>query len=158
MLVTVIGLAIVLLAAFFIAWPLLGDVPATPAPAADTREGTPEHDKEQALLAIREADFDHRTGKLSDEDYASLRAELETRALNAMAAIESASALHPVAPSATSAPPSAAPAATTPSPRAGGEPAGFCPACGVRFARDSRFCSGCGKKLPAAPQRGRRRA
>jgi hypothetical protein len=157
-LVTAIGLAIVLLAAFFVAWPLLGDAPATPVATVDTREGTPEHDKEQALLAIREADFDHRTGKLSDDDYAALRAELETRALNAMAAIESASALHPVTSTQTAAPSSGAANAATQPTRGGGEPAGFCPACGVRFARDARFCSGCGKKLPAAPQRGRRRA
>ena len=28
----------------------------------------------------------------------------------------------------------------------------------LRFLRDARFCSGCGKQLPAAPQRVRRRA
>lgn len=157
MLVTIIGLAIVLLAAFYVAWPLLHDAPPAQHTSDDSREGSPEHDKEQALLAIREADFDHRTGKLSDEDYAALRADLETRALSAMAAIESASALHPVAASAAHPAASGAPAAATQTTR-GGEPAGFCPACGVRFSRDDRFCSGCGKKLPAAPQRGRRRA
>lgn len=156
MLVTVLGLIIVLLAAGFVAWPLLqAEAPAS-AGEVDVEEGSPEREKDQALLAIRDADFDHRTGKLSDEDYAALRAELEGRALSAMAAIESAAALHPVA-AAGSAPvtPSAPPA--TPSPR-GAEPAGFCSACGMRFVRDARFCSGCGKKLPAAPQRGRRRA
>jgi hypothetical protein len=157
-LVTVIGLVIVLLAAFFVAWPMLQDAPIVSA-APDTQEGTPEHEKEQALRAIREADFDHRTGKLSDEDHAALRAELEARALSAMAALESASALHPVAAAAPGAQgaPSGASASTAPGAR-GAEPAGFCPACGVRFVRDTRFCSGCGKKLPTAPQRGRRRA
>ena len=155
MLVTVLGLIIVLLAAGFVAWPLLQpDAPASSA-VVDIQEGSPERDKEQALIAIREADFDHRTGKLSDEDYATLRTELEGRALNAMAAIESESALHPVIPAAPAVAPGGASAPTS---RAGGEPGGFCPACGVRFLRDARFCSGCGKKLPAAPQRGRRRA
>jgi NADH pyrophosphatase NudC (nudix superfamily) len=154
-LVTIIGLAIVLLAALYVAWPMLQDVPSAAPTVPDTEEGAPEHDKERALLAIREADFDHRTGKLSDEDYAALRAELEARALSAMSAIESASALHPV-PSLAAATAATAPAASQAA--RGGEPGGFCPACGVRFVRDARFCSGCGQKLPAAPQRGRRRA
>lgn len=154
MLVTVLGLIIVLLAAGFVAWPLLQAEAPTSVSTVDVEEGSPEREKDQALLAIREADFDHRTGKLSDEDYAALRAELEGRALNAMAAIESASALRPVS-SAASAP--ALGASAAPAARAG-EPGGFCPACGVRFVSDARFCSGCGKKLPAAPQRGRRRA
>jgi len=154
-LLTIIGLILVLAAAFYVTWPLFS------AAADDGRAGAaneptasaPEHDKEQALIAIREADFDHRTGKLSDEDYGRLREELEGRALAAIAALDSANALHPV-PAAT---PAAAPAATQ-QPRAASEPGGFCPACGVRFARDARFCPGCGKKLPAATPRGRRRA
>ena len=154
MLVTVLGLIIVLLAAGFVAWPLLQAEAPEPITTIGAEEGSPEREKDQALLAIREADFDHRTGKLSDEDYAALRAELEGRALSAMAAIESASALRPVS-SAASAP--AAGTGAAPAAR-GGEPGGFCPACGVRFVSDARFCSGCGKKLPAAPQRGRRRA
>lgn len=152
MLVTIIGLAIVLLAALYVAWPLLQDAPSAAPVVPDTEEGTPERDKEQALLAIREADFDHRTGKLSDEDYAALRAELEARALSAMAALETANALHPVPSTAAAAAPAAPPTTR------GGEPGGFCPACGVRFVRDARFCSGCGRKLPAAPQRDRLRA
>jgi cytochrome c-type biogenesis protein CcmI len=155
-LVTVIGLVIVLLAAFFVAWPLLQDVSVGSNAAADSREGSPEHEKEQALRAIREADFDHQVGKLSDEDHAALRAELESRALAAMAAIESASALHPVAAAVPGAP--AAGATAAPAARGAAGPAGFCPACGVRFVRDAGFCSGCGKKLTAATQRGRRRA
>jgi len=155
MLVTVIGLVLVLLAAFFIAWPLLSGVePEAPGPgaASDGAESNPEHDKELALRAIREADFDHRTGKLSDEDHALLRQELEERALRAMAAIDDASALHAVPPGA----PQAAPAVTQA--RGAAEPGGFCPACGVRFARGARFCPGCGTRLPAATPRGRRRA
>jgi len=154
--VTVIGLAIVLLAAFYVAWPLLQAAPVASPVADDVAAGTAEHDKDQALRAIREADFDHRTGKLSDEDYGVLRAELEGRALSAMAAIERANALH-AAPPAPGAAPGATSPATSQAPR-GAEPGGFCPACGVRFARDARYCSGCGKKLPAAPPRGRRRA
>lgn len=153
MITTIIGLLIVLGAAFYVAWPLLaGASAASTAPAEPT--STPEHEKDLALRAIREADFDHRTGKLSDEDYAALREELEGRALSAMAELDAASALHAVPPSA---PPAAQPGAA-PTARTNGEPGGFCPTCGVRFARGARFCPGCGKKLPEATPRGRRRA
>lgn len=157
MITTIVGLVLVLAAAFYVAWPLLAGAPATrePAVAPEDAPGDPEHEKELALRAIREADFDHRTGKLSDEDYASLREELEGRALNAMAEIDAASALHAVPSSAAPAPAAGGAPATA---RAAAEPGGFCPACGVRFARGAHFCPGCGKKLPAAPSRGRRRA
>lgn len=155
MLITAVGLAIVLLAAFFVAWPLMAVVELggrPPAESNDAAASNPEHDKELALRAIRDADFDHRTGKLSDGDHAVLRQELEERALRALAAIDDASALHAVPPGA---PQGAAPAAQA---RGAAEPGGFCPACGVRFARGARFCPGCGKRLPAATPRGRRRA
>lgn len=160
MLVTIVGLVLVLAAAFYVVWPLFAaterEVVASPSDAGAT---TPEHDKEQALLAIREADFDHRTGKLSDEDYAVLREELEARALSAIAAVDAANALHAVpagTPATTGA--TGTQAASTAAARGGAEPAGFCPACGVRFGRDARFCPGCGKSLPNTTARGRRRA
>ncbi len=146
-----------LAAAFYVAWPLLSGASAALEAGVATEDAPsdPEHEKDLALRAIREADFDHRTGKLSDEDYASLRDELEGRALNAMAELDAANALHAVPPSTSAA---ATTGATTSTTRAAAEPGGFCPACGVRFARGARFCPGCGKKLPAATSRGRRRA
>ena len=154
MLTTIIGLILVLGAAFWVAWPLLAGTAVAGAAAPADGERSPAHEKEIALRAIREADFDHRTGKLSDEDYAALREELEGRALSAMAELDAASALHAVP---QGAPPAAQAGAAQPA-RATGEPGGFCPACGVRFARGARFCPGCGKKLPEATPRGRRRA
>lgn len=155
MITTIVGLVLVLAAALYVAWPLLSGAPAAAHVGLATEDAPsdPEHEKDLALRAIREADFDHRTGKLSDEDYASLRDELEGRALNAMAELDAANALHAVPSSAT---PSASVVGAT-SARAAAEPGGFCPACGVRFARGAHFCPGCGKKLPAAPSRGGRR-
>ncbi len=159
MLITIVGLVVVLCAAVYVAWPLLA--PAEPAEALSggsaVNERSPEKEKDLALQAIKEAEFDHRTGKLSDEDYAKLRAELEARALHALAELEAASALHAVGPTA-----GATAQAASPARPGGAEPAGFCPACGTRFTRGARFCGSCGKKLgkklPAAKERGRRRA
>lgn len=44
--------------------------------------------KEEALAAIRDAEFDLHLGKLSAEDYGELRARLEAQALEAMAEME----------------------------------------------------------------------
>lgn len=149
MVITGIGLFIVVFAAIYIAWPLLTqDVPTR---GVDTRsEATAlEKQKESALEAIRELDFDRRVGKLSEEDHASLRADLENRALEAMSALddtrEDAPAMHALAGGGS------APVAD--------EGGGFCPSCGNRFKRDARFCVSCGKKFPKSGSgRGRRRA
>jgi len=44
--------------------------------------------KDEALAAIRDAEFDLYLGKLSAEDYGELRARLEAQALEAMAELE----------------------------------------------------------------------
>jgi len=89
-----------------------------------------EREKNVALLAIKEAEFDHAMGKLSADDYGSLRKLYEQRALGALAALDR---IHDVAPP-------AGPAST------GSESASapFCSGCGRPFTGDDRFCAGCG--------------
>ena len=82
------GLALIAAASFFVAAPLFRPRLATaPAELPDERERW-ERQKRQALAAIKEAEVDHRMGKLSDEDLATMRARFETQALEAMAALE----------------------------------------------------------------------
>jgi methionyl-tRNA synthetase len=50
------------------------------------------------LAAILEADFDHEVGKLSEEDYRSLRGELEERAVGALAALDRVASITPASP------------------------------------------------------------
>jgi hypothetical protein len=96
-----------------------------------------EREKIVALTAIKEAELDHAMGKLSDDDYTSLRTIYEQRALDAMAGLDGLSAA-----SAGTAP------ATTTMPGGpssdGRRPAAFCTACGNRFGGDDRFCASCG--------------
>ena len=47
-----------------------------------------EHERAHAVQGLRELEFDREMGKLSDADYGAMRAGLESRALNAMTAIE----------------------------------------------------------------------
>ena len=86
--VFLLGLALIAAASFFVAAPLFragGGV--EPVPGSGERERW-ERQKRQALAAIKEAELDHRMGKLTDEDLATMRARFEAQALEAMAALE----------------------------------------------------------------------
>jgi hypothetical protein len=45
-------------------------------------------ERDQALAALKELEFDHRTGKISDDDYRTLVAPLRRRAAEALRALE----------------------------------------------------------------------
>jgi len=82
-----LGLALILGAAIVVTAPLFQPRPEGPTLLPAEREAL-ERRKRQALAAIREAELDHRMGKLSDEDMQTMRARFETQALEAMAALE----------------------------------------------------------------------
>lgn len=73
----------------------------------------------QALLALKEIEFDRETGKLSDADYEMLKARYTTRAL----------------------------AALRDEPGSAAAPGPACPTCGLRPEEDAVFCSSCGGRL-----------
>jgi len=83
-----------------------------------------ESPKIQALLAIKEIEFDRETGKLSDEDYASLKATYQRAALAAMEAEEHTGAGE-----------------------APGPALAVCPSCGPRPESSAKFCSDCGRPV-----------
>jgi hypothetical protein len=83
-----LGLALIAAVSFFVAAPLFrARAEAVPTASSGERERW-ERQKRQALAAIKEAELDHRMGKLSDEDLASMRARFEAQALEAMAVLE----------------------------------------------------------------------
>ena len=47
-------------------------------------------ERDRALAALKELEFDHRTGKVTDEDYPALAAELRLRAAEAIRALNAA--------------------------------------------------------------------
>ncbi len=68
-----------------ILWPLFRRADSWSGETAAPPLGdTQEKDKDMALAAIRELEFDHATGKISPEDYAVLRTRYETKALEAI--------------------------------------------------------------------------
>jgi membrane protease subunit (stomatin/prohibitin family) len=91
--------------------------------------GQLERQKFDAYAAIKEAEFDHRMGKLSDADLAALREKYGTQALQAIAALDSAHVAqqrklgeirHPTR-------------------------IAFCPTCGRGVPPRANFCPACGR-------------
>ena len=88
--------------------------------------------KIQALLALREIEFDKATGKLSDEDYAMLKARYSKQAVAAIKSEELADSVD----------------AAEEAIQEAREGAGVvCPACGPRPEPIAAFCSVCGRAL-----------
>jgi len=89
----VIGAALAVLVVLAVARPFLRE----PAPADDAldepgelerRRLTLTEERDRALAALKELEFDHRTGKISDDDYRSLVGPLRRRAAEALRALE----------------------------------------------------------------------
>jgi hypothetical protein len=88
-----LGALLALVAVVAVARPFLSD----PAPASDALDERGElearrlalvEERDRALVALKELEFDHRTGKVSDEDYRRLVGPLRRRAAEALRALE----------------------------------------------------------------------
>jgi len=88
-----VGAVLAVVAVFFVARPFLRD----PTPASDRLdELAPEarerlalaEERDRALAALKELEFDHRTGKISDEDYRAQVGPLRRRAAEVLRALE----------------------------------------------------------------------
>ncbi|HLS47444.1 MAG TPA: hypothetical protein VK012_02935, partial [Gemmatimonadales bacterium] len=117
----VAAIVIGLLAAGYLLAPLLWPEPApdlieVPVMSEAEFEETP---RGQALLAIKEIEFDRATGKLSESDYEELKARYSARAVALLDAEANAQASPFPVPS--------------------------CPDCGPRPEPDARICSSCGR-------------
>lgn len=88
MAVFLLGFLIVLGAALVVSLPLLSTAVEAEHLGAEPRAASWEREKHQALAAIKDAEFDYLTGKLSAEDYRQLRSREEGKALAAMEALE----------------------------------------------------------------------
>jgi hypothetical protein len=89
----IVGVALAIVCVALVALPFLRE-PAT----RDDRLVRPDEleqrrlalseERDRALAALKELEFDHRTGKVSDEDYRSLVGPLRRRAAEALRALD----------------------------------------------------------------------
>jgi double zinc ribbon protein len=139
MLALVVGTLLAVGALAYVLYPLLvGPVPVRRAarPAAPSAHAA-EH---EAVVALREIEFDRVTGKLSDADYAELKTRYTARALEAMRA-DAASAGRAAGSAAD------ADEAIEAAVRAYRERMRRCATCGPRPEPDAVYCSNCGLYL-----------
>jgi hypothetical protein len=90
----VLGALLAVAAVWFVARPFLRS-PSREEPLAEPdRAGQErlalEEQRDHALAALKELEFDHRTGKVSDEDYRELVGELRREAADALRVLDPA--------------------------------------------------------------------
>jgi hypothetical protein len=138
----VVVLMLILVAISAVAWPLLN--PARPSTTADG-ELSPELEelagqRDTAYQAIRELEFDHQLGNLSQQDYQALRERYRTEAAGILRQLERAKGPEKEA---------VAVAARAVSPRVA-QARKERKASETAIAADGRACPACGKSVPAA--------
>ncbi len=125
------GTLLALGALAYVLWPLIAAEGRSPAPLAMLPSGSSgPGDQSDAVTALREIEFDHVTGKLSDSDYGALKARYTAEAVAAMRARDSVDN----------------DAAETEIRRARAQTR-VCKACGPRPEPGARYCSRCGAAL-----------
>jgi hypothetical protein len=134
MLALVVGTILAVGALAYVLFPLL--VGPAPAPRNARWYGPPSVAPEQdAVVALREIEFDRATGKLSDGDYDELRTRYTERALSALRALDGGPSVDDQAEAAVLAYRSRLKR---------------CATCGPRPEPDAVYCSSCGSFLPGA--------
>ena len=135
MLALAIGTLLVVLALAYVLYPLVFAPSGSSLRATPRARAVPASGDEDAIVALREVEFDRATGKLSDTDYADLKARYTPRALEARRAEEVTPAGAPVGDAVE-----AAVLAYRARLRS-------CARCGPRPEPDAIYCSNCGAYL-----------
>ena len=127
----IVGTLLALGALAYVLWPLIAAEGRSSAPLVAASPPSPANDDHgEAVAALREIEFDHATGKLSESDYAALKTQYTSEAVAAMRERD----------------------------RVGEDPVEaeigraraqlrVCPACGPRPEPAARYCSRCGAAL-----------
>lgn len=127
---------------------LVKDAPVVEAGAVVTgkRRKELEREKQALLKALKELDFDHQMGKVSDKDFADISATYRGRAIRVMRQLDDAGRDYESMIAADLAKKVAAGGAQPAAPEKAPEQ-DKCAKCGTRNDNDAEFCKKCGNKL-----------
>lgn len=89
-----------------------------------------EEEKESAYNALKEAEFDYETGKLSDEDFQAIKDKYGAKAVEAMKKLENYQGKKV--------------GGTKRESSRGLSPKNFCSSCGAKIEKGAKFCGSCG--------------
>jgi hypothetical protein len=91
----IVGALLAVVCVVFVARPFLREPSLSPdddrleeTGSLERRRVALEEERDRALAALKELEFDHRTGKVSDEDYRQLVGDLRRRAAETLRALE----------------------------------------------------------------------
>jgi hypothetical protein len=84
----VLGALLAVAAVWFVARPFLSRGVDEPSDEPPPERLALEEERDRALAALKELEFDHRTGKVSDEDYRSMVGQLRRQAADALKALD----------------------------------------------------------------------
>ncbi len=117
-------------------------------PAAEPVSPFAHLDERKAAIydSLRDAQFEYRVGKLSDDDYQSTKLGLQKELAVVMAEIDRVRATLP-APGLEGKQKKAAAAAPAPVATVGTAGKNVCPSCGAQFTQSLKFCGECGKPM-----------
>ena len=131
--VEMIGIALTILTALFIGYPLLQKQRRLASFELNHQTEELQARKAEIYAAIRDIDFDYRMGKLSEEDYNALREQYKGEAIKVMQALDRMSGQ-------TYKPARVASGTHEQATR-------FCHHCGQPVGGEDLFCSACGDSL-----------
>ncbi len=140
-------LALVLLAAAFIARPLAEHKSASIA-EGDRRLSTLQAERDRVLDTLQESDMDYTMGKVLEEDYQIQRASLLARGAEILKAIDKMEAVAVESSSEMDLEAELEAAVARLRSVQRGTSGGFCGACGGAVVASDSFCSHCGASLP----------
>lgn len=133
----------------YIAMPIIkkddsGEIPV----AFDHESISLEEEKEESYNAIKEAEFDYETGKLSEEDYSIIKEKYAGKAVEAMQKLEENKKQEKQIPAAKAG--QAETGHQTSEKKKSKTAVATCAHCGAGLPSDAKFCQSCGKT--AEPQ------
>jgi hypothetical protein len=120
-----IGTALAVASLCYVLYPLLRSTPLAGMPGRPPRVDATVEASGYAVDALRELEFDRQTGKISDADYAPLKARYTEQAVAVMRS------------------------GTDTAANRSENPRSVCPRCGPRPEAGAEFCSDCGARLSA---------
>lgn len=127
---------------------LVEDAPAVEVErATGRRKKQLEREKQALLKALKELEFDHEMGKVSDPDFREIGGQYRVRAMRVLRQLDEAGADYKALVERELKARLAVPAAATA--MATATATGNCEKCGTKNDEDAEFCKKCGKKLAA---------